>query len=355
MIKHYNRKNSVFAAPELVKDEFVTEKVDVYSFGVILLELLFNKVPTREMCENPNKISFGHIPPLLKDLILGCLHVSPYQRPSFPLIVDRMDDIISSSQSFDDDQTFRSYINNSMGEKFWRTNFSSKTLVPWQEFSTAFYSHFNLQLPVDIHDKPLPSDFSHDQLHAASEWQLEELSTRSKLHSSIATAERNRRLSSAVQTTHRSCSSSLRKYLCLKLSLVDKNNIVSADKFGNLLKYYGAFCDDLIDRIETVFENKWFSHDISSEITEKTLLPHKRKAGTFLVRLSKSNPGSYCVSYVNESGRIVHLLIPYSADGYRYSNRYFDTLSDLVNHLTSHSLISKSLSVSKCSSLFVAD
>jgi len=281
--------------------------------------------------------------------------VSPYQRPSFPLIVDRMDDIISSCQNFDDDQTFRGFINNSMGEKFWRLNFNTKTLVSWQEFSNAFYSHFNLQIPIDNQDKPLASDFSHDQLHAASEWQLDELSARSKLHSSIVTTERNRRLNSAIQMTHRTCSSPLRKYNCLKLFLADKNNFVSADKFGTLLKYFGQFSDDLIDRIELMFENKWFSHDITSEITEKTLLPHTRNAGTFLARLSKSNPGSFCISYINDNSRLVHLLIPYSADGFRYSNRHFSSLAAVVDHLISNSLISKPLAVSKCSWLFYTD
>jgi len=94
-------KNSVYAAPELVKDEFVTEKVDVYSFGVILLEILCNRAPTREMCENVCKIPLGRIPSLLKDLIINCLHSNPYQRPSFPLIVDRLEELML--QSVDED------------------------------------------------------------------------------------------------------------------------------------------------------------------------------------------------------------------------------------------------------------
>lgn len=334
--------------------------MDVYSFGVILLELILNKTPTKEMCEAPSKIVFPdncHL--LLKDLIIGCLHNNPYHRPSFPLIVDRLDEVLTACLIDEEDQNLKTKVNDVAAASFWKSNFSPKTSVSWQDFSTGFHNYFNISQSFGELEKSLPTNFTHDQLHNATEWQLDDLATRSQLHVSIAAAERKRRgnMNQLARGVNNSNDSNIspyqRKMQCLKLIFCDSNNnTVSLDEFGRMLKYFGPFSVDILDRSESILSNRWFSHVINSELTEKTLHPLKKNPGVFLARLSRTSVGSFCISYVNSNGQIFHRVIPYSNDGFKYSNQYFPSLNAVVDHLLSINLISKPLSISKCAFLF---
>jgi serine/threonine protein kinase len=83
------------------QDQNYNEKVDVWSFGMVLYELTTNTIPychcqnakqiIKEVCENkktpPLPENTTHIHPTLLDLMKQCWNWDPQQRPSFTQIV----------------------------------------------------------------------------------------------------------------------------------------------------------------------------------------------------------------------------------------------------------------------------
>ncbi|GFR44342.1 hypothetical protein Agub_g5559, partial [Astrephomene gubernaculifera] len=88
----------MYMAPEVYRQEQYNEKVDVFSFGVILFELLsryqtvcaISLAGTQEEIESyAARVAQGYRPPLpqrwpepVKQLLAGCWHQDPAQRPS---------------------------------------------------------------------------------------------------------------------------------------------------------------------------------------------------------------------------------------------------------------------------------
>ncbi|KAJ1442859.1 Serine-threonine/tyrosine-protein kinase, catalytic domain [Sesbania bispinosa] len=97
-ITHYYHEPYVYMAPEVIRCEPYNEKCDVYSFGVILNELLTGNYPYIETEYGPTKIAMevveGKLRPVLPcddvgqlkeliDLICLCWDSNPSTRPSF--------------------------------------------------------------------------------------------------------------------------------------------------------------------------------------------------------------------------------------------------------------------------------
>lgn len=91
-------------APEVLRDEPLTEKSDVYSFGVILWELMTESIPWNKL--NPLQVvgvvGFmdrrldipENIDPHISSIIRDCWNSRPESRPSFEDIIQRMTDLI---------------------------------------------------------------------------------------------------------------------------------------------------------------------------------------------------------------------------------------------------------------------
>jgi len=90
-----------YMAPELFDGGQVTEKVDVYSFGILLWEMLTGRVPWSDV-PSPMQVIYyvgvlGQRPPMpeachpgLQQLIQSCWAESPGQRPIFSEILARL-------------------------------------------------------------------------------------------------------------------------------------------------------------------------------------------------------------------------------------------------------------------------
>lgn len=82
-------------APEVFEGSDYTEKVDIYSYAMILFEIICREIPFEE--EEPAKVGFltmdgmrpdleavpPDCPPILKDLMIRCWNHDPTQRPPF--------------------------------------------------------------------------------------------------------------------------------------------------------------------------------------------------------------------------------------------------------------------------------
>jgi len=91
-------------APEIMKNQQYTEKIDIYSFGIVLWELISREVPFDEYYDElkwntilEDKIIKGLRPTIpsecpneMKDLISDCWSDDPKKRPSFATITSRL-------------------------------------------------------------------------------------------------------------------------------------------------------------------------------------------------------------------------------------------------------------------------
>jgi len=100
-------RSSLYLPPEIYRDEIFDRSVDVYSFGLIIYEMMEGiqafhpKSPedaARLMCLEGSRPSFKvkakYYPPDLRELIEECWHQENSMRPSFSEIIVRLDKIV---------------------------------------------------------------------------------------------------------------------------------------------------------------------------------------------------------------------------------------------------------------------
>ncbi|XP_071689555.1 integrin-linked protein kinase 1-like [Rutidosis leptorrhynchoides] len=102
-------RTNLYIAPEIYKDELFDRGVDVYSFGLILFEMMegvqpfYPKAPeeaVKLMCLDVNRPSFKikskYYPPDLKELIEECWYPNLAIRPKFSEVITRLDKIVGN-------------------------------------------------------------------------------------------------------------------------------------------------------------------------------------------------------------------------------------------------------------------
>lgn len=93
-----------WTAPELFQDSEVTEKIDVYSYAIVLWEIISRAKPWtgKHSMKIINAVVLGErppinnipadTPPVLKSLMISCWDPKPENRPSFVEIISRLDE-----------------------------------------------------------------------------------------------------------------------------------------------------------------------------------------------------------------------------------------------------------------------
>jgi len=90
----------IWMAPELMRGEKYNEKIDVYSFGIMLYEMITNEIPFKELNQmqllmevavknqRPNLKSTVTCSAPLHTLMTNCWDENPKNRPSFQQIIE---------------------------------------------------------------------------------------------------------------------------------------------------------------------------------------------------------------------------------------------------------------------------
>ena len=255
----------LWMAPEVLLNQSYDERVDVYSFGIVLWQLVTEQEPYPEiesMADLLDIVVSKNIrpkipktcPSKLKRLIEVCWQAAPSTRPSFQQIIPLFKQIIVDY-----------IIRDKCGRALWKCRFMDKEAllekVPWKSFIEGLNIFFNTKVPSNVKEDP-----TYRSLHAL---------------------------------------------------LVDKKEYVSIEAFGRFLEWFGPMVklDAVLQSVVTLLKKSWFHGEVSAEEAEKLL--SKKRQGTFLVRFSSKDPGSYAISVVSDSNKIKHFRI-YHKPGLQY-------------------------------------
>uniref|UniRef100_A0A7S4I6F8 SH2 domain-containing protein n=2 Tax=Vannella robusta TaxID=1487602 RepID=A0A7S4I6F8_9EUKA len=255
--------------PEVMMGRKVTEKADVYSYGIVLWEIVTQQIPFPDMKSFPKfrqMVCLNNVrPPLtpielqsIKDLLNECWHKNPEARPSFTKIVEKIENIMIECAIKDEE-----------GREFWRENLHGKEYAPFDEFLPLFLNSMDL---------PMPSTIQLDcfKLLAVTEY---------------------------------------------KDDIMQPFDAIRIADFGKLLENFGPIehvikrngkkdkTVTLFDRIQQTCKQPWFHGDISTQKAQTLLQVHG--PGYFLVRLSSSKSGCFTISRVTRAKSISHHRIDY--------------------------------------------
>jgi Protein tyrosine and serine/threonine kinase/SH2 domain len=336
-------------APEVLAGEAFNEKADVYSFGIVLWEILTRREPFQEfesieefrvaICvENVRPPIPSGTHPSMSQLLEACWHPVPSKRPSFSVIIDQLDQIIVDCAVADQH-----------GRRMWKEVFLKKTEVRWSELLSAFTRLISPFIPRPEPwpaDQRLPEQPTPYQLQHCTDKQLEEYGKRSQENWFQAAQEYSRRASpgaggsgdgdSGLDELSVKCLRTLLIMNDSSDSVVDNDSepLVELERFGQICEFFGPIVEAdgsfvVLERMKSLCSKSWFHGDVSTREAENKLA--SRPHGTFLVRFSTSKGGNYTISKVSPTS-INHQRITHApGHGFHVNNKRYRTLEDLIS------------------------
>jgi len=292
----------------MLLDQGYDEKADIYSFGIVLWELLTQEEPYRgrftSFEEMVAAVTKGGMRPdipegtnlKLKELVQSCWNPSPANRPSFDKILrsNVLDHVMIESLLREP---------NAIARDMWKAKFLDKSSISWQDFLIAFAQTLGFPIPKDPED-----------IHM----------------------------------------------LCLKELIMkkDKQNkeIVSLEDFSKMLEWFGPLekGNNILKRIESRLRMKGFFGSIETTDAEKKL--NGQKKGTYLIRFSTGNPGAYALTVLSNAGVLKHYRVMHRAgEKYVVGTSEFDSLEDIIKNLKKELYLKTPLTGSKYETIFIAN
>jgi len=254
-IRDKPRGSLIWMAPEVMLSKPFNEKIDVYSFGIILWQMATKKTPYTHLtsmklfidaiCFDDQRppLDEDDLPPAIQTLLQKCWDPNPNERYEFFEIVFRLNEIITDA-----------VIKDVHAAMFWKRKFLAtghqelREQVEWPEFQTILAEELNVP-PEKI----------------------------AKLRSFIAQTEINQG---------------------------NEFQYVSMARFYQFVQWFGAFYDssfgqEIIQQMIKLQDAVWFHGCISRELANSRLTGRSTK--TFLVRLSNADPiqSPFSVSFPN--------------------------------------------------------
>lgn len=255
-----------FTSPEVLKNANFNQKADVYSFGLVLWQILTRQLLYPEFKDIPSgqiqkeifdKVVFNQYRPQIpnecpenfKSLIQDCWDSNPENRPNFDTIVQRIQELI-----------YEEAIPNIEARNIWKEWFPGG--LEQIKFS-KFWEHFSFLLI---------SNFENLKISHEDEIFIRELLTPYQ--------------ENIINPIH--------------------SGFVTCEAFGDFIQCFGPIIKNhnLITYSRNIVSQKWFFGYITIQSTFNYL--YDKPEGTFLVRFSKSNRGDFSISYVSKDLRIIH-------------------------------------------------
>jgi serine/threonine protein kinase len=248
----------LWMSPEVLKGRPLSEKADVYSFGIVLWEMLTGKEPFDEhddyerfvtaVCDKgerpeiPDSIHFS-----LAAMLRECWHDNQKVRPAFQDLIPRIEAAMVDTCIID---------GNAAG--MWKRLWPGQIKVSWNQFSVEYYKLLH---------EPLSRDRNHN-------------------------------------------------FRCLRAILVEKDEVITLDRFALFSKWFHPVSQpNVLLRVSEIMKFDWFHGDIARD-DAVTLLKTKKK-GYFLVRLSTTEPEHtpYVISKLGSKGDVSHQRIFVNENG----------------------------------------
>jgi serine/threonine protein kinase len=297
-IKSYGAGSYLWMAPEALLEQPHTEKVDVYSFGIVMWQVLhWNPDPFKKyldmgdlnklieaICQRAERPDIdAEVHPSLKSIIELTWHQESRKRPSFSSILLLLDDALIKAVITDKDAA-----------EFWRRHYgrvesgkqieTSKRVVPYETVAPAFFKALGEKFPSNP-----PDD---------------------------------------------------KKYLCLKAIVSEKHPsydmlVVLLEKFAAIFKWFGPMFpsngDRFFDSMLNIVKEDWFHGDTSKDEAQALLSnfekQHKHVENAFLVRFSTTDPitkNPFNISKISKAGSLVHQRVYFDAE----TNEHYITVKE---------------------------
>lgn len=233
-------------SPEVLTQKPITDKVDIYSFAIVLWEMLAEQEPyadhdsyttfVRAICgkhERPPIPSTWHAS--IRELLQLSWHHDPKMRPSFSEIIDMLNVAMVDCSVSDD-----------TAAAIWKENWCGELHVPFSRFAPTLYHSLGIPL-----------------------------------------VDKQRNL----------------EYKCLQAILAKEDSgppMVALEKFSFFTKWFGKLHQTdkkgnditVLQVLLNIMQKPWFHGDITRHEAEALLGSFKSK-GTYLIRVSTTTPDKY--------------------------------------------------------------
>lgn len=278
----------LFMAPEVMMFREFNESSDVYSFAIVLWEILTRQEPFsqfRALDEFRQAVCVRHerpiIPPdtldSLKRLIERCWDKEPSRRPSFREIVVALEHIIVEAA-----------IANQRGREFWKRYFLNDSIVAWKTFADAFCDWLKVPTRAQCEKNSVPY-------------------LNLKCLKAVLAESPGNDGSSGVLPDH----------------------VVTMEKFGRILEYFGPLQEGFMDTIREMLSQKWFHGELDTADAQACL--NGKPPGSFLVRFSSTNPGCFTTSQIVADGTVRHQRVQHQpGKGFLFQNVMYPRLTELI-------------------------
>lgn len=301
----------IYMAPEVFSSDNYTVKVDIFSFGLILWEMLSLERPWKEhkfqfqieeaIVKGARPVIPDFCPPVLRELICKCWSGPPDDRPDFIDILKKLKTLHAEQPPISE----QGVTNSSLG-----TSISTNS-------------------PIILSNNTGPTYGEYAETIMANMFEGKEIVTWQEFCNECS------------RVLHARAADLVK----IKSILSDDSGNVSKRSYTNFLKWFSPLNqeDDIyeestktvetgisISEIKALFNTQWFHGMIDANTTLNRL--QNQPSGTYLIRFSGSEPGNYALS-MNDNGKIRHwkIIVSKTSDrSFTINNKQFPSLQAII-------------------------